>query len=451
MTGFWCERAWLPPDGTARRPERHGAAVDGVRVAVDNAGMIMGVQVDARPEPGDVHLHGMVFPGFANAHSHAFHRVLRGRTHQDGGTFWTWRESMYAVAGMLTPDSYYRLARAVYAEMVLAGITSVGEFHYLHHGPGGTPYSDQNAMGIALAEAAADAGIRLTLLDTCYLRGGIDKPLRGVQARFGDGDAESWADRVTRLRASVPPAVVVGAALHSVRAVPETELHVVAGWARDVVAPLHVHLSEQPAENEACLATYGRTPTAVLADAGVLGPRTTAVHATHLTRADVALLGRSGTSVCGCPTTEQDLADGISPMGALASAGCAVCLGSDQHAVVDLLGEARLLEMHERLSGGQRGRFSPGALVDALTRNGQAALGRPGDGRIAHGATADLVAVRTDTVRTAGSDPAQLVLTATAADVDTVVAGGRVVVDGGKHLLGDITTLLTDSITPLFP
>jgi formiminoglutamate deiminase len=422
-----------------------------VRVVVDDAGMIADVQPSAQPEPGDARLPGLVFPGFANAHSHAFHRTLRGRTHQDGGTFWTWRESMYRVAGELTPDSYRELARAVYAEMALTGITAVGEFHYLHHGPDGTPYDDDNAMGLALIEAARDAGIRLTLLDACYLQGGIGEPLQGVQVRFGDGSAERWAERVTGLRASAPSGVVVGAAVHSVRAVPESELRVVADWARDVVAPLHVHLSEQPAENDACLAAYGRTPTALLADAGVLGPGTTAVHATHLTTADIALLGRSRTSVCGCPTTEQDLADGISPMGELASAGCAVCLGSDQHAVVDLLTEARLLEMHERLATGKRGGFSPGALVDALTTAGHAALGRPRDGRIARGAPADLVAVRTDTIRTAGSDPAQLVMSATAADVDTVVVGGRVVVDGGKHVLGDVARVLGTSINPHFP
>ena len=239
-----------------------GAARDVLLEA--DGGQFTRVEADVAPGavPGDAQrLPGVVLPGFANAHSHAFHRALRGRTHGDGGTFWTWRTAMYAIAARLDPDSYLALARAAYAEMALAGVTTVGEFHYVHHAPGGVRYADENAMAEALRQAAAEAGVRLTLLDTCYLAGGLDAaaghtPLAGPQLRFGDGDAERWAARVAALRPS--PGMIPGAAVHSVRAVPRDQLAVVVAAAAG--RPLHVHVSEQPAENEACLAWYGTTP-----------------------------------------------------------------------------------------------------------------------------------------------------------------------------------------------
>jgi len=334
--------------------------------------------------------------------------------------------------------------------MALAGVTTVGEFHYLHHRAGGHPYPDPNAMGEALRQAAADAGVRLTLLDTCYLAGGLDarghQPLTGVQERFGDPDADAWAARVAALRPSA--GMRVGAAVHSVRAVPRDAIATVVAAAGD--RPLHVHLSEQPAENEACLAYYGCTPTELLAGCGALGLRTTAVHATHLTAGDIATLGGSGTTVCLCPTTERDLADGIGPARALRDAGSPLALGSDQHVVVDLLEEARAVEMHERLTSGRRGRFTPAELLAALTA-GHAALGWAGAGRIEAGARADLVAVALDSPRTAGSAPDQVVLTGTAADVRTVVVDGEVVVRDGRHRLGDVGRLLAEAVTPLWP
>src|SRR5690606_3208206 len=262
----------------------------------------------------------------ANAHSPAFHRALRGRTATGRGDFWTWREQMYAVAERLDPDRYRALAEAVYAEMALAAVTCVGEFHYLHHGPDGTPYADPNTMGLALVEAARSAGLRIALLDTCYLAAGFDAPPEGVQTRFSDGDAERWAQRVDALAAVCAGAddVVVGAAVHSVRAVPATQIPAVAGWAAEHAAPLHVHLSEQRAENSACRAAHGISPTELLADTGALGSRTTAIHATHVGVDDIALLGASGTGVCACPTTERDLADGIGPFVQLAAAGVAL-------------------------------------------------------------------------------------------------------------------------------
>ena len=436
MTGFWCEYAWLPAGCTAS-----------VRVEAGADGAVERVLPGDPARPGDVRLPGLVLPGFADAHSHAFHRALRGRLHAEG-SFWSWREGMYALAQHLDPDGYLELATAVYAELALAGVSCVGEFHYLHHGAGGVRYDDPNAMGEALREAARRAGIRITLLDTCYLAGGIDVPLEGVQLRFGDGDAGAWAQRVAALREDA--GFRVGAAVHSVRAVPADQLAGVAQAARG--RPLHVHLSEQPAENEACLAAYRRTPAGLLADHGVLGALTTAVHATHLTADDVRLLGGSGTTACLCPTTERDLADGIGPAREMRDAGSPLCLGSDQHAIVDLIEEARGLEMHERLASLRRGRFGVADLVEALTSSGHAALGWPEAGRIAPGAPADLVAVRLDSVRTAGCLPEQALLAASGSDITAVVVGGRTVARDGVHRdLGDVGRLLARAVAAAWP
>ena len=420
MTTWWCELAWLD----APTPGVRISAVDGIITAVEQG----------PAQPGDEVLNGLVLPGLANAHSHAFHRALRGRTHADGGTFWTWREAMYRVAAALDPDSYRALGRAVFAELVLAGYTVVGEFHYLHHGPGGVPYDDANAMSHALVEAAGEAGIRLTLLDACYLQGGVDgRPLEGPQLRFGDGDVDRWAARVAGLQDG--PLVRHGVAAHSVRAVPPAALPTIAAY------PLrHVHLSEQPAENAECLAAHGCTPTQLLDDAGFLGAGACAVHATHLSDDDISLL--AATTVCMCPTTERDLADGIGPARELRGP---VCLGSDQHAVVDPFEEARSLEMNERVASLQRGRFTPLELVAALSRNGYTALGWDG-GRLRPGGVADLVAVCLDSPRTAGADPSQLLLAATSADVTDVIVAGRRVVSGGAHALGDVGMLLHEAI-----
>ena len=435
---WWAAQAWLPP----------GRVAAGVLVTVED-GVVTAVEEGVAGD-GATRLGGLVLPGLANAHSHVFHRALRGRTQADGGDFWSWRRVMYDVAARLDPDRLHRLARAAFAEMVLAGITRVGEFHYLHHGPGGVPYDDPNAMSAAVEQAADEAGVRLTLLDTCYLTAAVDgAPLEGPQRRFGDGDAEAWATRVAAWRPAVA-STVVGAAIHSVRAVPAGSLPTVAGWAAGAAAPLHLHLSEQPAENEACLAVHGCTPTALLDRADALGERTVAVHATHLTDDDIALLAGSGTGVCMCPTTERDLADGIGRARELADAGVALSLGSDSHAVVDLIEEARAMEADERLATGVRGRFTTPALMAAMTVDGHRALGCATGGAIAVGAPADLVAVRLDSVRTAGADPARpadaVLAAATAADVTDVVQGGRVVVVDGHHMAGDVGAMLAGAI-----
>jgi formiminoglutamate deiminase len=431
MSSFWCERALLP-----------SGVADGVLVTVAD-GRFTSVVADA--SPGDaVRLTGLVIPGLANCHSHAFHRALRGRTQTERGTFWTWREQMYAVAARLTPDSYYQLARAVYGEMVLSGITAVGEFHYLHHAPGGRRYDDPNAMGKALIAAARDVGLRIALLDTCYLTGGIDQPLSGVQQRFGDGDASRWAARVSALRGADD--VVIGAAAHSIRGVPREQLSTVVSAMPE--APLHIHLSEQPAENAASLEAYGRTPAQLLDESGFLGPRTSAVHATHLTPFDVGLLGGSATYSCFCPTTERDLADGIGPSVALRDAGSRLTLGSDSHAVIDLFEEMRAVELDERLASQERGHWSAPELLAAAAVDGHQSLGFVDAGRIEQGARADLVGVRVDSVRTAGTGASAetAVFAATAADVTDVVVSGNHLVAAGNHLELDVEAALAAAI-----
>lgn len=406
-------------------------------VRIETAGgRITAVTAD-RPAEGE-RLPGLVLPGLANAHSHAFHRALRGRTHDRRGSFWTWRDLMYQVAANLDPANYFALARAVYAEMALSGITAVGEFHYLHHAPGGTSYADPNAMGEALIAAAADAGIRITLLDTLYLSSSVDgKPLTEAQRRFGDADPAAWAERVAKL--SGGPHATIGSAIHSVRAVSARHL-------TDLIVrgPLHVHLSEQRAENEQTHAVHGCTPTELLDRHGLLRPGTTAVHATHLTGDDIKTLGRTGTGVCFCPTTERDLADGIGPARDLVEAGAPLSLGSDSHAVLDMFEEARGLEMDERLASEQRGRFTTAELIGAATRHD--ALGWDDAGAIAPGRRADLVAVRLDSPRTAGTDPAGAIYAATAADVSHVIADGRTIVADGRHVSIDVPRELQSAI-----
>ncbi|AWT43686.1 MULTISPECIES: formimidoylglutamate deiminase [Streptomyces] len=438
---YWLEHAWL---GDRVEP---GVALDiadgritAVREGVDT------------PPPGAEVLRGLTLPGLANAHSHAFHRALRGTVQVGSGTFWTWREVMYSVADRLTPDTYHALARAVYAEMALAGITAVGEFHYVHHAPGGTFYADPNAMGEALIAAAAEAGIRITLLDTCYLSAGFGEAPNRHQQRFSDGSAEDWAARCSLLKEH--DHARIGAAIHSVRAVPAGQLATVAAWAEERRAPLHVHLSEQTAENDACLAAHGRTPTRLLADHGVLGPRTTGVHNTHLTDEDIALLGGSGTGTCMCPTTERDLADGIGPAVALQRAGSPLSLGSDSHAVIDLFEEARAMELNERLRTRTRGHWTAAALLRAAGADGHAALGWEEAGTLEPGALADFTTVALDSVRTAGPLPRlgaeTAVFAATAADVRHTVVGGRHVVRDGHHrLVPDVPQALARAVADL--
>ena len=437
MSAYWAAYAWLP---------------DGCRAGVSfevHHGRFAQVRVGVEPQDGQEILRGVILPGLANGHSHAFHRGLRGRTHAAGGSFWTWREQMYALAARLDPDSYLDLARAVFAEMAQAGYTVVGEFHYLHHDQNGRPYADPNVMGKALIQAATDAGVRLTLLDACYLAGGLTatghRPLDPIQTRFSDGDVDHWQARVSLLNDS--DQIRIAIAVHSVRAVPADALNKIDKAAGE--RPLHAHLSEQPAENAATQAFYGRTPTELLDDHGLLGRRTTVVHATHLTDTDIKTLGRTQTSACICPTTERDLADGIGPARRLADAGSLLTLGSDQQAVIDPFEELCGVELHERLATGERGRFTPAELIMIASEAGYRSLGWSEGGRIADGALADFVVVRSDSVRTTGARPDQIAYAATAADVDQVVVAGQVIVRDGRHRLGSPARLLAAALDQL--
>ena len=442
MSSVWCELAWI--SGPRAEP---GVLLelDGDRIASLTPGV-------PSPPAGAVRLDGLVIPGLANAHSHAFQRALRGRTHAATGSFWTWREQMYALAGTLDPDAVQALARATFAEMALAGVTLVGEFHYLHHGPSGVPYADPNAIGAALLEAAAQAGVRITLLDACYLHGGPGRDPDPVQRRFCDPSAEAWAERVDALRRG--PGVRIGAAIHSLRAVDPDSAATVAAYARAHSAPLHAHVSEQPVENEACLEAYGDTPSGLLEGAGALSENFTAVHATHLSGRDVGLLGGTGACCCLCPTTERDLADGVGPAKRLLDAGATLALGSDSNAVIEPFEEARAVELDERLVTGIRGRHEPGSLLAAATGAGYASLGWPEGGALAPGALADLVAVRLDGVRMAGArdgDPVgTLVFAGAAADVRDVIVGGRFVVRDGRHRALDVPRELAGALAAVW-
>ncbi len=436
MSAYWCELAWLGGE----RPEA------GVLVTIEGEEITAVDPATPAAPPDTIPLDGLTIPGLANAHSHAFQRALRGRTHSGRGDFWSWRDAMYDLAARLDPDRYLALARATFAEMALAGITCVGEFHYLHQAPGGAPYADPNEMGRAMIEAARQAGIRITLLDACYLHGGIGEEPNEVQRRFSDGDAEGWARRVADLDDG--PGALIGAAIHSVRAVDPDSAAAVAGWARG--RSLHAHVSEQRDENEACRAGYGRTPTALLADAGAIDERFTAVHATHLEARDVAILGGAAATCCLCPTTERDLGDGVGPARELVDGGARLALGSDSHAVIDPFEEARAVELDERLASGERGRNSAAALLAAATAGGHGALGWHDAGRIEPGAPADLVTIGLDSVRLAGADPESaipsLVFAGAAADVRDVVVGGREVVRDRAHLELDVAEELRAAV-----
>lgn len=438
-SSYWIPLAWIRENGvlTLARDVRINVS-DGRFEAIEN-----GVSVAA----GDERLTGVACAGIANCHSHTFQRALRGLG-RAGETFWSWREVMYEVANRLTPELYYRFATAVYREMLMAGYTSVAEFHYVHHRPSAAPYADPNEMGKALIQAAADVGIRLTLLDTCYLHADVDaSPLSPAQGRFGDGTAQAWQSRVQELclqegALRAPSSGVssfrMGAAIHSVRACQPEEMKVVADWARSDERPLHVHLSEQEKENVACERRFGMSPTRLLESVGAWGPDAVAVHATKVSADDVSCLEHAGASVCLCPSTEADLADGIAPLPLLSSQGIDLCIGSDENVSIDPFDEMRLIERCHRLVTGRRDACSGGDLIDAATRIGHRSIGWADAGAIEVGRLADWIVVDTSDLRFAGIASEDLLLTATPADVSDVFVDGRRVASG-RHR-NDVST-----------
>jgi formimidoylglutamate deiminase len=305
----------------------------------------------------------------ANVHSHAFQRDLRGVGERSGrpeDDFWSWREGMYALASRLDPDGMRDVAARVYAEMAAAGYGVVGEFHYVHHRPDGTPYEDPNAMAVAVAEASAEAGLRIVLLPAAYHRGG--------HARFRDPSLDAFLARVDDLRVR---GLDVGVAAHSVRAVPEDWLREIASYADSHGLVLHIHAHEQPRELAECAAEHGCTPIELLARCGFLGPRTTIVHGIHVSERDIALVADAGAIVATCPTTEGNLGDGHFPALAWRDAGVRLAIGSDSNVVVDPFEEVRELETGARRERGTRHALlaEAGDLWGAVARNGCASLG----------------------------------------------------------------------------
>jgi len=373
-------------------------------IAIDDAGRIASItpraaSAEQENAPSEALPGIALLPGFVNVHSHVFQRALRGHTHRplsQHDTFWTWRAAMYDAAQRLTPDSLYELARSTYREMLAAGYTSVGEFHYVHHQPNGRPYANPNAMSEAILQAGSAVGMRVVLLMTAYAQAGFNQPPEEGQRRFCDASVEAYLDRVEALRAT---GALVGVAPHSVRAVPEAWLRAIADYSRLHELPLHIHADEQRAEIEQCQAAHGCTPIELLERCGALGPLTTIVHATHASAAEIALLAERGCTVCVCPTTEGDLGDGIAPYAELLAAHIPLCIGSDSNTRLDPLEELRWAEYTARMRY-QRRRVliademaAPGPLLlDYGTRRGALALGLE-SGQIAPGMMADFIGI----------------------------------------------------------
>jgi formimidoylglutamate deiminase len=424
---------------------RRGALEFGASLAVGDDGQVLATTPAGAQR---VELAGRVLlPGLVNAHSHAFQRVLRGRTEfRDGerDDFWSWRELMYAAATSLGPEALFTVSRQAFLEMALAGITSVGEFHSLHHQPDGTPYADEHELALQVIRAATEVGLRITLLRVAYARAGFGVEPNRRQRRFLDADVDVCLRRAGDLRARVKhPLVTVGLAPHSVRALPRAWLEQLAAQWRD--GPVHMHLSEQPAEVEACLAEHGLRPVELAQACGLLGPRFTAVHAIHLAPNEVDQLGASASTVCACPSTERNLGDGVVPADALLRAGAGICLGSDSQAHIDVLEDARQLEGHLRLVRGRRNvldglgtgpRASALAarLVDSATAAGARSLGLP-VGELEAGRPADFCAVDVTTPGLAGLPREALLagVVLAGAPVREVAVNGRLLVRAGQH------------------
>ncbi|MCP3058585.1 formimidoylglutamate deiminase [Myxococcus sp. K38C18041901] len=430
-----------------------GRLIEGGALAVGADGRIL----EAASVPSGasvVRLRGRaLLPGLVNGHSHAFQRLIRGRTEyvaagHEADDFWSWREAMYRAAESLGPDDVYVASRQVFVEMALAGITTVGEFHYIHHQQDGTPYADRNVLAKAVIRAARDAGLRICLLRVGYARAGFQVAPNPRQRRFIDPDVDTFLASAESLASEVKgdAAVSVGLAPHSVRAVPKSWL---AAVTKTRGFPVHMHVAEQPKEIEASLAEYGRRPVELLSDLSLLGPGFTAVHGVHLTDEEVSMLGAARATVCACPSTERNLGDGIVPADALVKAGARISLGSDSQAHVDLLDEARQLEGHLRLARLRRSVLDPGGgevsglgarLLDMATADGARCLGLS-TGTLAPGALADFFTVDLGHPSLVGASPQSLlvsiVLGAEKSAVREVAVAGRLVVRDGVHPLAE--------------
>ena len=389
-------------------------------------------------------------PGLVNAHSHAFQRVLRGRTEyrtsSDKDSFWTWREMMYSATARLTPEDIYDASRMAFLEMALSGITSVGEFHYLHHAPDGGAYDDPNLLAKEVVRAANDVGLRIALLRVAYARSGFETGPNPHQARFIEIEADLYLKNVGELQkylGSNNEMAWVGVAPHSVRAVPLASLKEIVAFANDEKLPVHMHVAEQAAEVSACIQEYGRSPVALLHSEGLLSERFTAVHAIHVTAKAIRMLAEAQATVCACPTTERNLGDGIVPVDGYLKDGVRVSLGTDSQTQIDLLEDARELEYHLRLQKMERAVLAAGVdeksalaglLFECATKNGARSIQAP-VGTLESGEPADFYTVDLNDPSLAGASEEDLLanivfsLSKTAVK-DVVVAGKRIVEDG---------------------
>ncbi|HZB46299.1 MAG TPA: formimidoylglutamate deiminase, partial [Pyrinomonadaceae bacterium] len=414
-----------------------------------------------------------LLPGLVNAHSHAFQRVIRGRTEHRAAassrdSFWTWREAMYDAAARLTPEDIYDASRMAFVEMLLSGVTAVGEFHYLHRTPAGAAYDDPNLLAKEVVRAARDVGLRVALLRVFYARSGFRTPPNERQRRFIEADPAVYVRHTEALMRDLRQAAEAdgpaaggawaGVAPHSVRAVRPEHLRAASAFADAHGLPLHMHVAEQPAEVAACVAETGRTPVALLADEGVLSARFTGVHAVHITAEEARALARAGAMVCACPTTERNLGDGVVPADLLFAAGVAVSLGTDSHTQIDLLEDARELEYHLRLVRVERNVLAPEAneaageneaagraanvsalaarLFECATTSGARSIGAAG-GALEPGRPADFFTVDVDDPSIAGARDEDLlpavVFSLSRTAVREVAVGGRLVVEEGRH------------------
>jgi formimidoylglutamate deiminase len=385
-----------------------------------------------------------ILPGFVNAHSHTFQRLIRGRTETrgvGGDDFWSWREPMYRAALSIDADDVYHVARMTFFEMVAAGTTTVGEFHYLHRSQDGRAYEDPNLLAKKIIAAAESVGLRIALLRVAYTRAGYELPPHGGQRRFYETSEEyltNTAELEKQLRGS--DTAWLGVAPHSIRAVPLKQLEEIVEWARERNLPVHMHAAEQVGELNACQREYGATPVELLARRELLSAKTTLVHAIHVTDAEVDGLAEADTVICSCPTTERNLGDGIIDAAKAAARGIRFAFGSDSQAQIDPLEDARQLEYHLRLQNQKRavldeigGRNLSQMLFQYATAGGAESLGFDG-GVLAVGRPADFFAIDLDDISIAGNSAESL--------LSMVIFGlnRRAITDvvvGGKHIYRD--------------
>lgn len=430
----------------------NGRFVANATLSVDDAGRVLAASA---PAPSDTVLDlpgKALLPGFVNAHSHAFQRLIRGKAESrvtSGKDFWSWRGTMYHAAAHLDPQDVCDVARMAFLEMVAAGTTTVGEFHYLHTAPDGRPYDDPNLLAKQVIAAAQSVGLRIVLLRTAYLRSGFQIPRDPGQTRFLETRASFLAamEALLREHPAPTPQVQLGVAPHSIRAVPLDDVREIAAAARQHGLPLHMHMAEQVGENEACLREYGTTPVALAADAGLLGPDWTAVHAIHTTPDELRLLAAADATICACPTTERNLGDGILPAHQAMQVGIRIALGSDSQAQIDPLEDARELDYHLRLQHEQRAILDhiggvPLAqrLFDCATVNGARSLAVP-TGDLRPGSCADFFTVDLRDLSIAGQSAddllPQLVFGLNRTAIRDVAVNGKLILRDGRHPLHD--------------